>query len=137
MVAIFGGGLGLLYTQRTSSSALKRDLGVKIDAATAKRGEELGLKMHTILTGLKIECASTQPTGLGSSRVMLQAPSREHPTMQRGMTQIKHRTALGQCSQPSSPSVFGGGRVFEEGALSGEGYRGGHSTVDVLSLYLA
>ncbi|PUU72550.1 hypothetical protein B9Z19DRAFT_1137285 [Tuber borchii] len=95
LLVIVGGGLGLVYNQRTSSRAMTHDLGVIIDSAYEKLGESLALQIHTMGTGLKVESAGTQPTGPASSHPMIQAASREHSAMQSWAAKIKRCTTLG------------------------------------------
>ena len=85
-------GLVLLYTQRTGRRSLKHDLEAKIDASRAQVRDELKLMMRNMSTRRKVDCARRLSTGLGSSQVMLQAPSRENGMMQREMAKIEHCT---------------------------------------------
>jgi len=48
--------------------------------------------MSNMNTRRKVACAGTLSTGLGSSQVMLHAPFRENPMMQRGMVKMQHCT---------------------------------------------
>ncbi|PUU73749.1 hypothetical protein B9Z19DRAFT_1068731 [Tuber borchii] len=88
LLVIAGGGLGLLYNERTTAHAMRNDMSVMMDATYEKLGESLVSKMDVIISGIKLERTGTPPTSLASSQTMILATSSEHSTKQSSVSKI-------------------------------------------------
>ena len=90
-MAIAGGGLGLGWIQHNNGSAIKQDLGVKINAAMAKLRGDLESKIQSINTRVKKRSSHTLSAGLGGSHTMVPG----HPAMRGWVTRVMRCVASG------------------------------------------